>query len=363
MKLAIGCDHRGLNLKNSIIMHLRDKGWDLEDFGTYSPESTDYPIYGEKVARAVVEGRAQMGILVCGTGFGISLSANAVEGARCVNCSDVYTATLTRRHNNGNILALGADVISIGLANMIVDAFLGEEFEGGRHTRRLNMVADIRRRSRLITGKTLPVHIGGRELTLYNQRCPEWTYPYEYAPNPGGTLTHSGCGVFSLCEAIEYMSGVRVSPEEMADFSVSVGGRAEDGTDRPTLLKAIVEHGLDSEYGFRYALDGHLNDRSLLWDCISGGGCALANLRAGHIVALVGSRISPEGEKQLLVIDCHSESADDRIREQVREILPESEVRYAVTNSAGVITGYSVSSGVFWVPLSLPRDFDLLHAL
>lgn len=361
MKISIGCDHRGLHLKNALAAHLREAGHEVEDVGTYTADHVNYPVYGEKVGVSVASGKSELGIVICGTGFGISLAASAVSGIRAVCCSDVYTATLARRHNNANVLAIGGEVVGEGLSFMLADAFVNAKFEGGRHNGRLAMLRDIRRRSSGVTGKTITVHVADRELTLYNQRCAEWTYPYEYAPEPGGTLKNSGCGVFSVCEAIELMSGKKVSPEEMADFSVRVGGRGDDGTNRPALLRGIVEAGLEKEYGFQYRLDGHLNDHDLLWDCLCKRGCALCNLRSGHIVTLVDCRVI-NGEKQVLAMDCHSESADDRVLPHVREILEESKITWSVENAAGVIGGRSSAYGLFWVPLTLPRDFDLLHA-
>ena len=361
MKICIGCDHRGLDLKNAIAKYLREQEYEVDDVGTYTSERTDYPIYGEKVGRAVAEGRADRGIVVCGTGFGISTAANAVPGARAVCCSDVYTATMTRRHNRANILAMGSDVVGERLAFRLVDAFLGATFDGGRHSDRLAMVAKIKQTP--VTGKALRVFYNGRELTLYNQRCLQWTYPYEYAPDPGGTLKNSGCGIFSLCEAVEKMSGLKLRPEEMADFSVSVGGRGEDGTDRPMLLKGIVEKGLSREYGFRYDLDGHLNDHEKLWECLTSGGAALCNLRFGHIVTLIGCRTAESGEKQILAMDCHSESQDERVIANVREVISDSLITYPVQNEAGVTVGFAQSYGMFWVPLKTAKDFDLLHAL
>ena len=360
MKLVVGSDHRGFQLKTELIEHLKEEGHEVTDIGTYGPASVNYPVYGEKVGRAVASGEYDFGIVVCGTGFGISLAANAVKGVRAVCCSDVWTATYTRRHNNANVLAMGADVLGRGLAFMIADAFLSNTFEGGRHIKRLAMVEEVRRNNGT-TGKFIDVHITDRVIRLYNQRCREWTHPYEYAPNPGGTLTNSGCGIFSLCECIEMLSGKRVAPEELADFSVREGGRGEDGTDRPALLRALAAKGLDAEYGFAYQPAEQINDRELLWKCLSSGGCALTNLRAGHIVALLDCRIAEDGERQVLAMDCHSESADERIASEVREVIGESEIQYDVMNDAGVRVGKAISCGLFWVPITLAKNFDLLQ--
>ena len=144
MKIVIGNDHVAIELKRAIAQHLQSLGHEVLNIGTDSPERCDYPVYGEKAAREVQSGRADLGILICGTGVGISLAANRVDGIRAVVCSDPYTAKLSREHNNTNILAFGARVIGVDLAKMIVDAWLGAAFEGGRHQRRIDMVRDIK---------------------------------------------------------------------------------------------------------------------------------------------------------------------------------------------------------------------------
>ncbi|GAM78759.1 ribose 5-phosphate isomerase B [Vibrio ishigakensis] len=143
MKIAIGCDHVGIEHKDLVIKHLQEKGIEVEDFGTHSTERTDYPKYGQAVAQAVTSGDADQGILICGTGVGISLTANKVKGIRAVVCSDPYTAQLSKEHNNTNILAFGSRVIGIELAKMIIDSWLSAEFEGGRHQNRINMIAAL----------------------------------------------------------------------------------------------------------------------------------------------------------------------------------------------------------------------------
>lgn len=143
MKIAIGNDHVALELKNEIAAYLREKGYEVEDLGTYSGERCDYPVYGEKVGRAVASGEADLGIAICGTGVGISLAANRVAGVRAVVCSEPYSAKLSREHNNTNVLAFGARVVGSELAKMIVDAWLGARFEGGRHQKRVDMLDQI----------------------------------------------------------------------------------------------------------------------------------------------------------------------------------------------------------------------------
>ena len=143
MKIAVGCDHVGFEYKNEIISHLIEKGIEVIDFGTNNTERTDYPIYGESVARAVAGGNCDKGILICGTGVGISLAANKVKGIRAVVRSEPYSALLSRQHNDTNVLAIGARVVGISLAFMIVDSWLSGEFEGGRHLNRVKMIGEI----------------------------------------------------------------------------------------------------------------------------------------------------------------------------------------------------------------------------
>jgi len=146
-KLALGSDHAGFELKQLIKKHLLEKGYDVTDYGTDGIERTDYPIYGEKVARAVADGKADKGILVCGSGVGISISANKVNGIRAVVCSEPYSALLSRNHNDTNVLALGSRVVGSELALMIVDVWLSGEYEGGRHAQRVNQIAEIESRN------------------------------------------------------------------------------------------------------------------------------------------------------------------------------------------------------------------------
>lgn len=143
MRIAIGNDHVAVEMKQQITEYLESKGIEVINYGTDSEERCDYPVYGEKVARAVVAGEADCGILICGTGVGISLSANKVKGIRAVVCSEPYSARLSKQHNNTNILAFGARVIGIELAKMIVDEWLQAEFEGGRHQKRVDMIKEI----------------------------------------------------------------------------------------------------------------------------------------------------------------------------------------------------------------------------
>jgi ribose 5-phosphate isomerase B len=141
--IAIGSDHVGLALKEEIKSYLVEKAIEFRDYGCFSAERTDYPIYGYEVAKAVSSGECEKGLLFCGTGVGISLAANKVKGIRAVVCSDCYTAVLSRQHNDTNILALGSRVVGVDLAKMIIDVWLKADFEGGRHLNRINMISDI----------------------------------------------------------------------------------------------------------------------------------------------------------------------------------------------------------------------------
>ncbi len=145
--LAIGSDHAAYEFKEAIKAYLDEKGIEYKDFGCFSDERTDYPMYGEKVAKAVASGECDKGLLFCGTGVGMSLAANKVKGIRAVVCSDCYTAARSRRHNDANILALGARVVGLDLAKMIIDTWLNAEFEGGRHAERVAMISDIEARN------------------------------------------------------------------------------------------------------------------------------------------------------------------------------------------------------------------------
>lgn len=143
MKIGIGNDHVAVEMKQQISSYLMEKGYEVVNFGTDQEERFDYPVAGKAVAQAVASHQVDLGILICGTGVGISLSANKVHGIRAVVCSEPYTARLSKQHNNTNILAFGSRVIGIELAKMIVDEWLSAEFEGGRHQKRIDMIAEI----------------------------------------------------------------------------------------------------------------------------------------------------------------------------------------------------------------------------
>lgn len=143
MKIAIGCDHGGFEHKNSIAEHLKGLGFEVKDFGIYENVSVDYPDIALKVANSIVSGETELGILVCGTGIGMSLAANKVKGIRAAVCSDHFSAKYTRLHNNANILCLGGRVIGIGTALELAELFVTTEFEGGRHQKRIDKITEI----------------------------------------------------------------------------------------------------------------------------------------------------------------------------------------------------------------------------
>ena len=143
MKIVLANDHSAVDMKKEILAHLEEKGYQVIDIGTNSPESCDYPVFGERAGKMVASGEADLGILICGTGVGISLAANKVKGIRAAACSDYFSAKYTRAHNDANCLCLGARVVGSGLAEELVDVFLHTEFEGGRHQTRIDQIADI----------------------------------------------------------------------------------------------------------------------------------------------------------------------------------------------------------------------------
>lgn len=148
IKIGIGNDHVAIDMKNGIVEFLEEKGYEVVNFGADSPERTDYPKYSELVANAVVNKEVDYGILICGTGVGITIAANKVNGIRAVVCSEPYSARLSKQHNNTNILGFGARVVGIELAKMIVEEWLNAEYEAERHAKRVEMIADIESRQK-----------------------------------------------------------------------------------------------------------------------------------------------------------------------------------------------------------------------
>lgn len=143
MKIAVGCDHAAVEHKNDIRDYLIENGFDVTDFGINENQTIDYPVIAKQVALCVSSNECELGILVCGTGIGMSLAANKVKGIRAAACSEHFSAKYTRLHNDSNILCLGARVIGVGTAIELVDLFVNTKFEGGRHQRRVDMITDI----------------------------------------------------------------------------------------------------------------------------------------------------------------------------------------------------------------------------
>lgn len=141
--IVLGCDHGGFELKNLIIEHLKEKGVEYKDVGCFTPASVDYPEIAVALCNEITSGNAELGILVCGTGIGMSMAANKVKGIRAACCSDTFSARLTRMHNNANVLCMGGRVVGPGLAMDLVDNFIFTEFEGGRHQRRVDKITEI----------------------------------------------------------------------------------------------------------------------------------------------------------------------------------------------------------------------------
>ena len=141
--IALACDHGGYDLKAAVIEVFNEFGLEYEDFGTDSRESVDYPIYGERAARAVASGRCELGVVLCGTGLGIGMAANKVKGIRCATCSDCFSARMAREHNNANMIAMGSRVTGSELAKEILRAFLKAEFAGMHHTKRVQMLETL----------------------------------------------------------------------------------------------------------------------------------------------------------------------------------------------------------------------------
>ena len=146
MKIGFGSDHAALGLKDALLQHMKERGFECVDFGAYSPtEKVDYPVPGRKVAEAIKRGELDKGVLVCGTGVGISLAANKVPGIRAGVCSEPYTAKMIAEHNNCQIVAMGERVVGVELGKMICDAFFDAEFQGGRHARRVDLICQVER--------------------------------------------------------------------------------------------------------------------------------------------------------------------------------------------------------------------------
>ena len=147
MKLVIGSDHGGVDLKEEVKMVLKEfRDIEVTDVGTFGTDSVDYPDIAEKVCNAIISGKADRGILLCGTGLGISIAANKFKGIRCAVCHDVFSAKMSRSHNDANVLAMGGRVIGFGSAGEVVRAWISTEFSGGRHARRINKISELENR-------------------------------------------------------------------------------------------------------------------------------------------------------------------------------------------------------------------------
>lgn len=142
-KITVGCDHAGFGLKKTVIAHLEERGFEVFDVGTHSTDSCDYPQIAHELCKNIQDGTTELGILICGTGIGMSMAANKHRGIRAAACSDTFSARLTRVHNNANVLCFGERVVGMGLALDLVDAFVDAEFEGGKHQRRVDMITQI----------------------------------------------------------------------------------------------------------------------------------------------------------------------------------------------------------------------------
>ena len=214
----------------------------------------------------------------------------------------------------------------------------------------------------MITGKRTVLSLMGREIAYFNQRSRDWTHLYQWENN-GSTLSNAGCGIFSLCHCAQWLTGREENPDFWADFSCQRGGRGDDGTDRPALLHALQVTGEATRLGFRYEEDGLRNDLDTLYDfLLNERGVSMCNLRVGHIVTLLAAR-NLYGRKQLLALDSVAESASEKVRDHVIEVVPGTEVVHAVRNASGLLVGENTAYAAFWVDASLPRDFNLLHRL
>ena len=215
------------------------------------------------------------------------------------------------------------------------------------------------------TGKWQMIKYAGKELRLCNQSCAEWTHMYNYPSIPReaeDTLHDAGCGIFSMIHLIDWLTGAKDDPDELAAFSMATGGRGDDGTDRPMLLKAMQETGRLEKIGLRYDGSGNINDYEALWQNLQQGGVALSNLRVGHIVALVDSR-EVDGERQVLVMDSARDSMHPSVRGNVCEVIPQSRVCARFKNKRGVVTQEGYHYAMFWVLLDQASDFNILHKL
>lgn len=213
-----------------------------------------------------------------------------------------------------------------------------------------------------ISDKTVHFNLCGMPFSFCNQSSEKWVYPYAY-DNNGEDLCDAGCGIFSIVHAVECMQGFFCPPEIIARFSVLHGGRGDDGTDRPTLLRAMEKEGLAAKLGFCYHGEDLRNDKEALFDhLMEGNGTALCNLRKGHIVTLIGARETEKGQ-EVLVIDSSSETDNPAIRNMITQVLPESKILKEKRNADHLLCSMAMTYAVYWAKLETVRDFNLLHIL
>ncbi|MGN1019916.1 MAG: hypothetical protein ACI4O7_06055 [Aristaeellaceae bacterium] len=203
--------------------------------------------------------------------------------------------------------------------------------------------------------------IEGREILYHNQRDPGWTHPYPYLG--GEDLHSSGCGIFSLCHCLQWMTGRIWRPEELADMSVACGGRGDDGTDRPALLTGLEASGMARRMGFVWRHGGLENDLPRLYAFLrEEQGVAMANLRKGHIVALLAAR-EMDGARQILAVDSVSETSDPRVKPHVAALVPGTRTITSGTAADGVTPVCREGYAAFWVTADCPRDYTLLYRI
>ena len=213
-----------------------------------------------------------------------------------------------------------------------------------------------------ISDKIVHFNLCGMPFSFCNQSSEKWVYPYPYDGSKDD-LCSAGCGIFSIVHAVECMQGFFCPPELIAHFSVRHGGRGDDGTDRPTLLRAMEEEGLAAKLGFCYHGEDLRNDKDALWEhLMEGKGTALCNLRVGHIVTLIGGRETDNGQ-EVLVIDSSSETDNPAIRNMLTEVLPDSKIFKEKTNSAKIVCSKAITYAAYWAKMETVKDFNLLHIL
>ncbi|MDO4547031.1 MAG: hypothetical protein Q4D04_02935 [Clostridia bacterium] len=213
-----------------------------------------------------------------------------------------------------------------------------------------------------LTGKRYSARVLGRDVILFNQHSSEWDFVYNHPVDPFDTLKTAGCGIFSICHAVEWMTGKIIDPIELARFSMLNGARMYDGTNRPKLLMAMQRSGLAERYGFSYRGTGPQNGEDELFGHISQGGAALCNLRVGHIVAVVAARNMNSG-RELLIIDSHPTTRSNAQYEAIKQAEGDAFIVYETINGSGAVTGVSAQASAFWVSASAPFNYDLMHPI